>query len=86
MNLSPEPWNLPNNRLAIQGPSDPYFPCGPGQTFAGNYELKVFHNQNTWVQHSLPNPVHNFFSNIDGGKGSSWGEGPSHSFGSWQRK
>ena len=85
--LSPEPWNHPDNPLAFKGPSDPYYPSGPGQTFAGNYALKEFHSQNTYVTYSSPNPICDFMSNIDNGSGTQCNSTlPYSTTGSWERR
>lgn len=56
-----QPWLDFNNPCYI-GPGDRYNPSGPGETFAGNYALKVQHYQ----QNFAPRPTPNFCDYLAG--------------------
>jgi hypothetical protein len=86
-NFGRQPWSHPSNPLAFQGPSDPYWPAGPGQTFAGNNALKEFHNQYTFVPYKTPSPICDFIANIDHNSGTQCnGILPYSTSGSWVKK
>ena len=85
--FGPQPWNHPGNSLSINGPDDYYYPRGPHETFAGNYALKEFHSNNTFVPYKSPNPICDWFSNVDNSNGSRQNSMLSYSTsGSWKPK